>query len=160
MSSLLIKGSWMFQTQLLPRTAQYMAFFNLQITLYYISFNQFITPAPLCQSVSLAACLSLSVSLSPWHYTVSPFLFRCWLEKEFRPGAAAVAQSLRHQSIQDVNQQKHRLAVGRYSVGERRPSVERGTDMRELGLYIKQKRRKLVMKAFQKVSNLLYCWHL
>lgn len=47
---------------------------------------------------------------------------------------AAVAQSLRHHSVQDIDQQEDRLAVNRHSVGERRPCVKRGTDMRELGL--------------------------
>ena len=55
-------------------------------------------------------------------------------EEEGGPGGTAVAQSLRHQSIQDVEQQEDRLAVSWNSVGERCSRVERRTDVTELGL--------------------------
>lgn len=47
---------------------------------------------------------------------------------------AAVAKKLRHHSIQNINEQKDRLAVSRHSVREGCPCVKRSPNMRELGL--------------------------
>lgn len=79
--------------------------------------------------LDIPGTLSLFLSLS------FAFLLRRWPEEEGRVGAASIAQSLRHQSVQDVDQQKDQLPVSRYSVGERRPRVKRRTNMRELGLW-------------------------
>lgn len=74
-----------------------------------------------------------------WHSLSFSLLIQRWPDEEGRPWAAAVAQSLRHRSVQEVDQQEDRLAVGRHSVGERRPCVERRTDVRELGLWREEK---------------------